>query len=138
MGVWMLEEWKAHRSIDDLVLMPVQEGDYVLRFQSRSDRSTEPFEKQVRVKAKANLAFSVEDENDPIETDGQTTYLVRVNNIGTRQDTNVQVAVDLPPGATVMSMSAPVEYQQRQDSLVFNPIPVLNPKEEKLFVSRFP
>jgi uncharacterized repeat protein (TIGR01451 family) len=133
--VWMLEELAANgEAKTDLVVVPVEEGDFVLRFQSRADRSTsQPFEKQVRVDGQSELSFSVEDDNDPIELDGQTTYLVRLNNIGTRRDTNIQVAVDLPANATLVSMAAPVEYQVRQNSIVFSPIPAMDPKDEKLF-----
>lgn len=133
--VWLLDELAANgEAKTDLVVMPVEEGDFVLRFQTRADRATaQPFEKQVRVDGQSELAFTVEDDNDPIEVDGQTTYMIRLNNIGTRRDTNIQVAVELPANATIVSMSAPVEYQQRQNSIVFNPIPVMNPKDEKLF-----
>ncbi len=132
--VWMLEELSANTEAStDLVVMPVQEGDFVLRFLSRADKATaEPIEKQVRIEGQSELAFSVEDDNDPIEIDGQTTYIVRVTNLGTRQDSNVEIAIDMPDGATLVDMSSTVEYQQSQDKILFAPIPVLNPKDERV------
>ncbi len=35
-------------------------------------------------KVKGELAFSIDDDNDPIEIDGQTTYVVSLSNSGTR------------------------------------------------------
>jgi uncharacterized repeat protein (TIGR01451 family) len=132
--IWNLPELDANKqAVTDLVVMPVQEGEFVLRFQTRAERTTsEPFEKQVRVDGQSELSFSVEDDNDPIEVDDQTTYLIRLHNIGTRRDSNVKVQVQLPDGATLLSMSAPVEYQSKPGSIVFSPIPTMEPKDEQV------
>ncbi len=132
--VWSLEELSAKATATtDLVLMPVEEGDFVIRLQSRADRVTsEPFEKQVRIEGQSELSFTVEDDNDPIEVDGETTYAVRISNIGTRGDSNVQVVAELPRGAVLQAVSAPVEYKVQGDQLVFAPIPNLKSKDQQL------
>jgi hypothetical protein len=93
----------------------------------------QPLEKQVRIEGQSELAFSIDDDNDPIEVDGQTTYLVRLSNSGTRLDEEVQVMVELPQGSRVLQVNAPVDYQETPQGLVFEPIPQMKAKDQHSF-----
>lgn len=132
MVVWGLEELgPGETATTDLVVMPIEEGDFVVRVQGQAkDVRPETIEKPVKVEGQSELAFSIEDDNDPIETDGFTTYVVKVTNIGTRGDRNVQVMVELPQGSEVLQVQAPVAHQAAQGGLTFEPIQEMRAKDQ--------
>ncbi len=63
----------------------------------------------------------------------KTTYQVKVTNIGTRNDTNVQVAIELPHGAEVLQINAPVAYQVSGNGILFEPIAEMRAKDQQVF-----
>jgi Domain of unknown function DUF11 len=132
---WNLEELApGATATTDLTVMPIEEGEFVLRLQCQADGiQAEPFEKPVRVDGQSELSFSIEDENDPIETDGQTTYVIKLSNVGTRADQNVQVALELPNGATVVNVRAPVGNSQSGSRVIFEPIPEMKAKDQLVY-----
>ena len=130
--MWQLAELAAGQTASTKVtLLPVEEGDFVLRTQSTADAvRAEPIEKPVRVEGQSELAFSIEDDNDPIETDGKTTYVIKIVNMGTRVDNEVQLQIDLPDGAVVEQVDAPTSYQVNQRAIQFAPIAQMKSKEQ--------
>ncbi len=132
--MWQLSELPAGKTAASKVtLLPIVEGDYVLRMQSQADAvRAEPFEKPVRIEGQSELAFSIEDDNDPIEQDGKTTYLIKLTNIGTRVDNDIEVSVELPEGSVVEQVDAPVQYRESQRVIQFAPIPQLQSKDQQL------
>ena len=128
---WELAELAAGaKAVTEVTLLPVEEGNFVLRMQSQADGvRAETAQKPVRVEGQSELTFTVEDDNDPIETDGKTTYLVKISNIGTRVDKNVELAIDLPEGAIVEQVDAPVDYKVSQRNVVFAPISQIQAKD---------
>jgi len=131
--MWQLAELAAGQTASTKVtLLPVEEGDFVLRTQLTADSvRAEPIEKPVRVEGQSELAFSIEDDNDPIETDGKTTYVIKIVNTGTRVDNEVQLQIDLPEGAVVEQVDAPSSYQVNQRVIQFAPIAQMNSKEQQ-------
>jgi uncharacterized repeat protein (TIGR01451 family) len=132
---WELEELPAKQSATtELTVLPVEEGDFVLRLQCTADGvRTDPIEKAVRVEGQSELAFSIEDDNDPVETDGQTVYTIRVTNNGSRVDRNIQLTLELPAAGRVLQVSAPIAYQQRGNTLEFEPIAQMKAKDQETF-----
>lgn len=132
---WGLEELAVGATATtEMTLLPVEEGDYVIRMQGRGDGvKSEPFEKPLRIEGQSELAFSIEDDNDPIETDEQTTYIVKLTNNGTRIDQDVSLLVELPPGAKVLQVNAPVAYNVTREGIVFEPIPQVKAKDQQSF-----
>jgi uncharacterized repeat protein (TIGR01451 family) len=132
---WSLEELPVgSTATTEMTLLPVEEGDFAVRLQGRAvGIESAPVEKQVRIEGQSELAFTIEDDNDPIETDGQTTYLVRLTNTGTRVDEDVQVMIELPPGAKALQVNAPVAYKETAQGLVFDPIPQMRAKDQQLY-----
>lgn len=131
--MWQLAELAAGQTASTKVtLLPVEEGDFVLRTQSTADSvRAEPIEKPVRVEGQSELSFSIEDDNDPIETDGKTTYIIKIVNTGTRVDNEVQLQIDLPDGAVVEQVDAPGSYQVNQRVIQFAPIAQMKSKEQQ-------
>ncbi len=131
--MWQLTELAAGKTASTKVtLLPVEEGDFVLRMQANADSvRADAVEKPVRVEGQSELAFSIEDDNDPIETDGQTTYIVKIVNNGTRVDNDVQLQIELPEGASVEQVHAPVNYQIVQRVIQFAPIAQMKSKDQQ-------
>jgi uncharacterized repeat protein (TIGR01451 family) len=132
---WGLEELAVGATATtEMTLLPVEEGDYVIRMQGRGDGvKSEPFEKPLRIEGQSELAFSIEDDNDPIETDEQTTYIVKLTNNGTRIDQDVSLLIELPPGAKVLQVNAPVAYNVTREGIVFDPISQVKAKDQQSF-----
>ncbi len=130
---WKLAELAAgSKAATEVTLLPVEEGSFVLRMQADADAiRAEPIEKPVRVEGQSELAFTIEDDNDPIETDGKTTYLIKISNIGTRIDNNVELAIDLPEGSVVEQVDAPVDYKVSQRNVIFAPIAQMQAKDQQ-------
>lgn len=133
--VWSLAELVAGaNATTEVVLLPVQEGEFVLRMQGTAEGvRADAMDKKVLVEGQSELAFSIEDDNDPIETDGFTTYFVRVTNTGTRIDSDVQLIIELPLGAKVEQINAPVNYQVAERMVVFAPLPQMQPKDQQVY-----
>jgi uncharacterized repeat protein (TIGR01451 family) len=143
-GEYIAEEHAVHWALEELpvgatattemTLLPVEEGEFAIRLHSRAvGVEAQPLEKQVRIEGQSELAFSIDDDNDPIEVDGQTTYLVRLSNSGTRLDEEVQVMVELPQGSRVLQVNAPVDYRETPQGLIFEPIPQMKAKDQHSF-----
>jgi uncharacterized repeat protein (TIGR01451 family) len=132
---WLLEELSGSKSATtELSLLPVQEGEFVLRMHGSAERvRADAIDKKVQVEGQSELAFSIEDENDPIERDGHTTYIVKVNNTGTRSDSDIQLVLELPEGASVDQVHAPVNHQASQRQVVFSPLYQLQPRDQQIY-----
>ncbi|MCE3018139.1 MAG: hypothetical protein LW870_19975 [Pirellula sp.] len=132
---WSLSELSAGSSATtEVVLLPVQEGDFVLRLQGLSDGvRADAVDKKVQVEGQSELAFTIEDDNDPIETDGLTTYLIRITNTGTRMDNDIQLVIEMPDGSKSEQVNAPTNHQTSQRTIVFAPIPQMQPKDQQIY-----
>ncbi len=133
--VWALEELgPGETATTELAVLPVDEGEYVFRMQASADGvRADPIEKPIRIEGQSELSFTIDDDNDPIETDEQTTYTIAISNIGTRSDSQVELAVALPPGSQVIQVNAPVRYQALADGNAFEPIPEMRSKDRQTF-----
>ncbi|MEO1614552.1 MAG: hypothetical protein AAFV88_01800 [Planctomycetota bacterium] len=97
---WSLQSLAAGTDASvSLTLLPVEEGSRVLQTNVTADLGVNSsIEDQVLVDSLAELTFAISDSADPIEVGGQTIYEIRVNNSGSRDDTNVEVLLQLPDG----------------------------------------
>lgn len=104
-----------------LTLLPVEEGDQAIRLEAVADLETRAqSESTVSVQSQAELSFSIADTADPIELGSETTYEIRVKNSGSRNDTNVQVRMIVPPGIDLLQSDAEVQTDGR-GGLTFAP-----------------
>ena len=130
--VWNLMELAAGtKAKTDLVLLPVEEGRFAIAMTTDGQGvRAEPTERQVIVEGQSELTFEIDDDNDPIEVDGLTTYSVRINNIGTRPDAQIRLVVEAPEGSTIQQVSSPMKYQVLGRQVVFAPIESLGSKQQ--------
>lgn len=130
--VWNLEELAAGtRAKTEVTLLPVEEGRFVVLMSADAEGvRADPIEREVNVEGQSELTFNIDDDNDPIENQEVTTYTVQITNIGTRPDTDIQLAIELPEGALLEQVSGPLQYQANGRSVVFAPLAKLQAKEQ--------
>lgn len=128
---WNLAELAAGtRAKTEFTVLPVEEGKSLVRMTSDAEGlGVEGIERDVQVEGQSELTFDIDDDHDPIETDGVTTYTVHMNNIGTRPDQNVVLSVEIPDGSTVEQVESAVKYRVQGRSVLFDPYPTLPPKD---------
>lgn len=125
---WSLAELPAGEGgAVPLELLPVEPGDHAIRLEARADLSTVAnAEKKVSVDTMAELTFAISDAADPIEVGSNTAYEVKLANVGTREDTNVQVSVKLPAGMQLVEAEGQTS-SDGQGGIVFEALPRLAP-----------
>ena len=115
-----------------LTLLPVEEGRRVLRTDASADLGIKTSsESQVDVDSLAELTFSIADSADPIEVGGDTVYEIRINNTGSRDDTNVRVALQLPQGLKLVEQGD--FTPQGQGVIEFSPRALLKANDEIVY-----
>lgn len=128
---WNLAELAAGtRAKTEFMVLPVEEGKSVVRMTTDAEGlGVESLERDVQVEGQSELTFDIDDDHDPIETNGVTTYTVNLTNIGTRPDQNVVLSVEIPDGSALEQVESTVKYRVQSRSIVFEPYPILPSKE---------
>ncbi len=121
-------------AVFELTVLPVERGTQVLTLNATADLglSTEA-KTQVVVEGLAELAFTIGQDNGTIEVGSSSTYTVQVTNIGNNPDKDVRLAVQLPAGAQVLKVDAPVRYRAEGSQILFEPIPEMRHKDQHTF-----
>ncbi|MCD0461284.1 DUF11 domain-containing protein [Roseiconus lacunae] len=130
---WSLEELPAGEwGKVQVTLLPVEEGNRVLRSEASADLGVKTVaDSQVVVDSLAELTFSIADTADPIEVGGVTTYEIRVANTGSRDDNNVNVALQLPEGLTLAEQG---DFTAQGNGIVsFSPRQLLKANDEVVY-----
>lgn len=131
--LWSLEELPAGIAAEvELDVIPVEMGNQPLLFQATADLNAQSkTEATINVEGLSELSFSIADDNDPVEIDGETTYSVKVTNSGTRADAQVQLVVELPQGATLVGEpEGPAQSTVTGNQIVFAPLASMKAKDE--------
>ena len=131
--LWSLEELPAGIAAEvELDVIPVEMGNQPLLFQATADLNAQSkTEATINVEGLSELSFSIADDNDPVEIDGETTYSVKVSNSGTRADAQVQLVVELPRGATLVGEpEGPAQSTVTGNQIVFAPLASMKAKDE--------
>lgn len=129
---WNLLELAAGaKAKTEMVLLPVEEGRFSIAMTSDGEGvRAEPTEREVVVEGQSELTFEIDDDNDPIEVAGMTTYSIRINNIGTLPDAQVRLVVEAPEGAAIEQVNSPMKYEVNGRQVMFAPIPSLASKQQ--------
>jgi uncharacterized repeat protein (TIGR01451 family) len=132
---WSLAELpEGERGTVELVAMPIEAGPQTLEVESRAGQGlTDQTQQQIMIEGLAAIMFEVKDLEDPIEVGGETGYEIRVVNQGTKAATNVQVAVNLPPGMQLVSAEGETQHSQQRDAIVFEPLAQLAAKADTVY-----
>jgi uncharacterized repeat protein (TIGR01451 family) len=131
---WNLAELAAGtRAKTEFMVLPIEEGKSVVRMTTDAEGlGVESIERDVQVEGQSELTFDIDDDHDPIETNGVTTYTVHLTNIGTRPDQNVVLSVEIPEGSAVEQVESAVKYRVQGRTVLFDPYPILPPKDRNV------
>ena len=117
-----------------LTTLPVEPGEQRLRIEGKADLGlTVAGEQIVQVEQSAELLHTVKDADEVIEVGSETTYLIKVSNVGTKAATNVRVVALLPPEIKGTAGEGPTRATGDATQIVFEPLARLNPQEEVTF-----
>ena len=91
------------------------------------------FEHTTTVQALTELAFTVQDTQDPIEVNAETTYEVRIVNNGNKAATNVQVAAVFPRDLTPLRGDGPTKVVVEGQQVIMAPIDKIGGRDEAVY-----
>lgn len=128
---WSLAELPVEaRGAVPLTLLPIEQGERAIRLEARGDLNLiARHEKKVSVDALAELTFSITDDADPIEVGSTATYEIRLINRGSRDDADVKLKLQLPPGLELVSSESDASTDGR-GLVVFAPQSVMAARTE--------
>jgi uncharacterized repeat protein (TIGR01451 family) len=132
---WNLEELPpGETGTVEVVVMPIDLGSQKIMAAARSaDGLADQVAHTCEVEGLAALFFDVADSEDPVEVDGQTEYVVRVRNQGTKPATGVRVTASLLGDLEPVEAQGPVGHRLENLTVVFEPLAKLAPSEESVF-----
>ncbi|MFM8414150.1 MAG: hypothetical protein ACKOCX_05440 [Planctomycetota bacterium] len=133
--LWNLEELPAGEAgTVEVELMAVQPGEQRITAAARStDGPSDQAMHVCQVEGLPALAFQVADSEDPIEVDGVTEYVVRVNNQGTKAASGVRLAANLLGDLEPVEAEGPGRHRVANLAVEFEPLAKLGPGEEVVY-----
>jgi len=85
------------------------------------------------VQGVAAMQMEVVDTVDPLEVGGTTIYSIKVVNQGSAVQQNLQLTCICPPELQPLDTRAPVKHKIEGQKVVFDKVPVLEPRDEMIF-----
>ncbi|MFM7077675.1 MAG: hypothetical protein ACKO3G_16650, partial [Planctomycetaceae bacterium] len=133
--LWNLEELPAGETGEvEVVLMPVALGQQKILVAARTAAGlSDQVAHAVEVEGLAALAFEVADSEDPVEVGGESEYVIRVANQGTKPAGGVRVVATLLGDLEPVDARGPAPHRVDNLSIVFEPLAKLAPSEEALY-----
>jgi uncharacterized repeat protein (TIGR01451 family) len=132
---WSLAELQAQDNGSvKLTAMPIETGEQKLRLEGTGNLGLQAeFEHTTTVQALTELAFSVQDTQDPIEVNAETTYEIRVVNNGNKSATNVQLAAVFPAALTPLRGDGPTKTEIAGQQVIMAPIDKIAGRDEVIY-----
>ena len=132
---WKLEELPPQiRDSVKLTAIAVEPGEQKVRLEGTANLGVQAeFEHIVKVESVPELEFSVKDTADPIEIGSDTTYDVKVVNLGTRTATGVRISAAFPPTLRPIQGGGPTDVRIEGQIALFAPLDRLAPGAEAVF-----
>ena len=133
--LWSLEELPAgEEGVVEFVAMPTVLGPQTIVAAVRNPAGlADQLSHSIEVEGLASLALEVADSEDPIEINGLTEYVVRVENQGTKAATNVALSAKLLGDLQPVEARGPVPYEVQNLMITFEPLASLAPADEAVF-----
>lgn len=132
---WLLQELPPKETgTVELTTIPITIGQDRLLVRGSAERGiAAQKEHPVIIDGIAAVMFEVTDTRDPIEVNGETNYEIRVLNQGSKESTNVQVTVTLPPDLRLVAAEGPTRRVSEGNQIVFEPLPRLAAKADTTY-----
>lgn len=136
--LWSLEELPAGETgTVELVVMPVTLGPQKLVTAARNPAGlSDQIANTIDVDGLASLTFQIADSEDPIEVGGQTEYVIRVGNQGTKPASGVRLAATLLGDLEPIEARGPAGHRIENLTVFFEPLASLVPTEEATYKIR--
>ena len=133
--LWSLEELPAGElGTVEFVAMPTVLGPQTIVAAVRNPAGlADQLSHSIEVEGLASLALEVADSEDPIEINGLTEYVVRVENQGTKAAENVALSAKLLGDLQPVEARGPVPYEVQNLMITFEPLASLAPADEAVF-----
>ena len=133
--LWSLEELPAGETgTVEMVVMPVALGPQKMITAARNPAGlSDQIANQIEVDGLASLTFQITDSEDPIEVGGQTEYVIRVGNQGTKPASGVRLNATLLGDLEPIDARGPAGHRIENLSIIFDPLATLVPTEEALY-----
>lgn len=134
---WTIGDLQPGESKDIAVdLIPVEPGEHRLIAQVKGARGLKS-EADVKtlVEGLPSLFIEVGHVDDPIEVGAETAYQVRIENTGTKMETNIEVVCTLPEQLEFKGAkcNTTLRYRLEGRNLIFEPLPRLAPKADVIY-----
>lgn len=132
---WLLQELPVKETgTVEVVTIPVNIGQERLLVRGAAERGiAAQKEHPVIIDGIAAVMFEVADTRDPVEVNGETNYEIRVLNQGSKESTNVQITVALPPDLRVVAAEGPTRRIGDGNQVAFEPLPRLAAKADTTY-----
>jgi uncharacterized repeat protein (TIGR01451 family) len=132
---WRLEELPANETGSvELVTLPIEAGQHAIKLRGSAQKGLNVEKEQpVSIEGIAAILFQVADTVDPVELNGETAYEVHVVNQGSKEATNVRLAIDLPAELKPLAAEGPTRYAAEGSRVVFDGLARLAPKAETTY-----
>ena len=133
--IWNLEQLPAgEMGKAQFKAVPVEMGEFEIRAEARADRNLAANQNhQVRVEGIAALYFGVADKVDPVEVGEDTTYVINVENQGSKTATNIRFRAQIPAGMQPIDGRGATRATVNGQIVDFDPIVKLPPKAKTSF-----
>lgn len=130
-GVYELPVGEQAAAVMEFTVLPVDLGPQAISFAASGELgATAEAKAQVTVEGQAELEFVIGQDNGTIEVGTSSTYAVQITNVGDKADKNVQLAVQLPGGSTLLGVDAQVKYRTEGNQIIFEPIADLRTRDQ--------
>jgi hypothetical protein len=135
---WSLTELPAKQSgVAKLTLLPLETGEKTLNLEARAELGLQhSAEKEVQVDSLPQLEFTIADQADPIEVGAETTYVISLNNSGTRAANEIQIQIGLPPELKPIGGDGPTHVLVKDGTLTVGQLARLGPGEQAVYKIR--
>ncbi|MCA9200499.1 MAG: DUF11 domain-containing protein [Planctomycetales bacterium] len=133
--IWSLTQLPAgEMGKAEFTAIPTQMGDFNVRAEGKAERElADAKEHAVTVEGIAALYFGLVDQVDPIEVGGETTYILTVENQGSKTASNVVFLAEVPPGMKPINGEGPTNSRVQGQQVLFEPIRSLSPKQKLIY-----
>lgn len=132
---WSLEELPAKQSgVAKLKLMPLEAGVQPITVEGRAELGLKhEFKTSVKVETSAELEFTIDDENDPVEVGSETVYAITLSNSGSSAATDIRIDVAVAGEMQPISGQGPTRVNVQGQAVAIEPLARLAPGEKAVY-----
>jgi len=117
-----------------LEVLAVNPGHYTHKASAVGDRGLRAEgEFTTSIEGLSALGVELIDTEDPVEVNGETAYEIRINNTGSKTETDIKLVAEVPSQMQFKSATGPAKYAIEANKITFEPIDKLAPHAEALF-----